>query len=104
MAWKSRVLTATLAAACVAGSALIGAPLAAASGADATIAALQADGYLVQINWVNGASKALPLCTVTNVNNPSSAPPKPGDTVYVDVMCPNHEDDSFDAGVGVGIG
>jgi hypothetical protein len=65
---------------------------------------LQARGYLVQINWINGASKSLPLCTVVGVNNPSSAPPKPGDTVYVDVRCPNHEDDYGDVGIGVGIG
>lgn len=82
--------------------ALIGAPPAAASGADATIADLQAAGYLVNVNYLNGASKALSQCTVTNVNNPSSSP-KPGDTVYVDVRCPNHDDDGgFGFGVGIG--
>jgi hypothetical protein len=87
----------------VAGAALIGAPTAAASGADAIVANLQAEGYLVTVNYVNGASKALSQCTVTDVNNPSSSPPKPGDNVYVDVTCPNHDDDGgFGFGVGIG--
>jgi hypothetical protein len=81
--------------------AILGAPIAAASGADVTIAALQAEGYTVNINYVNGASKGLSECTVTNVNNPSSSP-APGDTVYVDVMCPNHDDGGFGFGVGIG--
>ncbi|MDT5081950.1 MAG: hypothetical protein QOJ80_6587 [Mycobacterium sp.] len=87
-------------------SMLICAPTAAASGADAAIADLEAAGYVVNVNYLNGASKALSQCTVTNVNNPSSSP-KPGDTLYVDVMCPNHDDDddgngSFTFGIGVG--
>jgi hypothetical protein len=104
MAWNPRSATAALLVAGAALTALTGAPMASASGADATIAELQARGYLVQINWINGASKSLPLCTVVGVNNPSSAPPKPGDTVYVDVRCPNHEDDYGDVGIGIGIG
>jgi hypothetical protein len=104
MAWNPRLATATLLMAGAAVMALTGAPAAGASGADATIADLQAQGYLVQINWINGASKALSQCTVTGVNNPSSSPPKPGDTVYVDVRCPNHEDDYGDVGIGIGIG
>ena len=70
------------------------------------IADLQNKGYLVQINWTNGFNtKPLDQCTVTNVNNPSSDPPKPGDTVYVDVRCPNHDyDDGGSFGVGIGIG
>ncbi len=87
-------------------SAIIAAPTASASGADAAIADLQAEGYVVQINWINGFdTKALSLCTVTNVNNPdrSGAPPKPGDTVYVDVRCPNHDyDDGGSFGIGIG--
>jgi hypothetical protein len=35
----------------------------------------------------------LAVCTVTRVNNPSSSPPKTGDTVYVDVECPNHNEE-----------
>jgi hypothetical protein len=103
MGTRSRLAVATLACG-VAGAALVGAPPALASGADAVINDLQSKGYLVQINYVNGASKPLPLCTVTNVNNPSSSPPKPGDTVYVDVTCPNHEDDGGGGGVGFGVG
>src|ERR1700761_8390216 len=80
------------------------APMAAASGADAVISDLQADGYIVNVNYVNGASKALSQCSVTNVNNPSSSP-QPGDTVYDDVVCPNHDDDGGGGfGFGVGIG
>src|SRR6185312_10970574 len=62
MAGRPLVATAALAGAAV--SALTGAPTAAASGADATIAELQSEGYIVQINWLNGASVSLPLCTV----------------------------------------
>ncbi|MCX8559295.1 hypothetical protein OS122_00085 [Mycolicibacterium mucogenicum] len=55
---------------------------------------LQAEGYLVQINWTNGFDvKPLDTCWVTGVNNPGNF--KPGGpvaaTVYVDVQCPNHE-------------
>jgi hypothetical protein len=82
---------------------VIGAPTAAASGAEATIADLQAEGYVVNVNYLNGASKALSQCTVTNVNNPSSSP-KPGDTVYVDVTCPDHDNDGSGSGLGVAIG
>jgi hypothetical protein len=35
------------------------------------------------------------VCTVTNVNHPSDSKPRAGTftTVYVDVSCPNHQDD-----------
>jgi len=103
MGWKPLSATVALAAGAAA-SALAGGPIAHASGADATINALQAEGYIVQINWVNGASKSLPQCTVVNVNNPSSEPPKAGDTVYVDVRCPNHDYDDGEVSIGIGIG
>jgi hypothetical protein len=78
----------------VAGAALAGAaaPLARAHGADAVINDLEAEGYITHINWVNGFStQQLSDCTVVRVNNPSSNPePMPGDTVYVDVTCPNN--------------
>ena len=34
-------------------------------------------------------------CTASNVDNPNDAPPPPGTftTVYVDVSCPNHQDE-----------
>ncbi len=77
-----------------AGAALAGAPapLAHAHGADAVINDLQGEGYVVHINWVSGFStQQLSDCTVVRVNNPSSNPdPMPGDTVYVDVSCPNN--------------
>lgn len=56
---------------------------------------LQAQGYLVNINWTNGFdTKPLELCWVTGINNPGNI--KPGGptaaTVYVNVQCPNHDD------------
>jgi hypothetical protein len=78
----------------VAGATLAGAaaPVASAHGADAVIGDLQAEGYTVNINWINGFNtQQLSDCTVVRVNNPSSNPdPMPGDTVYVDVTCPNN--------------
>ncbi len=78
----------------MAGAVLAGAaaPVASAHGADAVIGDLQAEGYLVNINWVNGfTTQQLSDCTVVRVNSPSSSPdPMPGDTVYVDVTCPNN--------------
>ena len=77
----------------VAGATLSGfaAPLAHANGADAVIRDLQAEGYLVQINWLTGPRpQILPRCTVVRVNNPSSDEPSPGDNIWVDVTCPNN--------------
>lgn len=79
----------------VAGAAVAGAaaPLARASGADEVVADLQSEGYIVNINWLNGFNtQQLSDCTVVGVNNPSSSHtgPVPGDTVYVDVTCPNN--------------
>jgi hypothetical protein len=69
------------------------APIATADGADAAIADLQAQGYTVQINYLNGASEDLPFCTVVNVNDPDSTPHPPASTtLFVDVACPNHHD------------
>jgi hypothetical protein len=85
---KSVAVVLAVAAAVLAGAA---APLAHAHGADAVISDLQAEGYLVNINWVNGFnSQQMSDCTVIRVNNPSSNDPMPGDTVYVDVNCPNN--------------
>jgi hypothetical protein len=90
-------------------SAVMVAPSASADGADAIIADLQDQGYLVQINWTNGYdTKPLSQCTVTGINDPdhSGAPMEVGDNVYVDVRCPNHWDDGagFAGGIGVGQG
>lgn len=72
---------------------LMSAPQAAADGADATISDLQAKGYTVHINWLNGASESLPFCTVQNVSDPDSTPHAPAaTTLYVDVSCPDHQD------------
>jgi hypothetical protein len=64
--------------------------------ADAVIGSLKSQGYNVVINWLNGYD-TVPLwaCTVQNVDNPNDAPPPPGTftTVYVDVSCPNHQDE-----------
>lgn len=69
------------------------APVASADGADATIADLQAQGYTVQINYLNGASEALSYCTVVNVNDPDSTPHTPASTtLFVDVSCSDHHD------------
>jgi hypothetical protein len=85
--------------------AIAAAPPAGASGADAVIANLQSEGYDVQINWVNGFdTQQLSDCTVTGVDNPdhSGAAPKPGDTVYVNVTCPNPDEGGFGFGAGIG--
>jgi len=74
----------------IAGGALAGvvAPLAHANGADGVIRSLEAEGYTVRINWLNGQRPSLlPRCTVVRVNNPSSSEPRPGDVVWVDVSC-----------------
>jgi hypothetical protein len=83
-----------------------GAPAARAAGADAAIADLEAQGYIVHINWLNGYNtKPLAYCTVVEVNNPdrSGDPPATGDDVYVDVRCPNHIDGDADGEFGIGV-
>jgi hypothetical protein len=72
--------------------------------ADATIADLKAQGYNVQINWVQGdISMPLSQCSVSAIHNPdrSPRPQRSFTTVYVDVACP---DDDFGVGVGIGVG
>jgi hypothetical protein len=64
--------------------------------AQSVIDGLKADGYNVVINWLTGYDTVpLSVCTVEDVNNPDDTKPKPGafTTVYVDVTCPNHQDD-----------
>lgn len=73
--------------------------------ASAVIDDLKAQGYNVQINWVNGFdTKPLSECRVTGVNDPGDAPPTYGTftTVYVDVACPNGDDGGFSFGAGIG--
>jgi len=46
--------------------------------------------------WLTGYdTEPLSVCTVSNINNPGDSVPSQGKltTVYVDVSCPNHQDD-----------
>ena len=64
--------------------------------AQSVIDGLKADGYNVVINWLTGYDTVpLSVCTVSNINNPDDSVPPAGTftTVYVDVSCPNHQDD-----------
>lgn len=77
-------------------------PFAGAESAAATIEDLEAQGYNVQINWVNGHStRPLSQCAVPAIHNPnrSGEPPETFTTVYVDVSCPS---DDSDFGFGFG--
>jgi hypothetical protein len=79
-------------------------PSAGDQSADATVDDLKAQGYDVQINWVNGYStRPLWECSVPAIHNPNrtDAPPDTFTTVYVDVSCPDYSDDS-DFGFGFG--
>jgi hypothetical protein len=94
MPLKPRYLCAALTAALAVGP--IGlAPVAGADGADAVVNNLEAKGYTVQINWINGFdTEPLSVCTVTAINDPDSSPqPITSTTLYVDVSCPNHSGD-----------
>jgi hypothetical protein len=57
--------------------------------ASTTINDLQAEGYIVHINWVNGKTQQLDDCWVTSVNIPGDTP-ESRTTAYVDVSCPNN--------------
>jgi hypothetical protein len=79
-------------------------PIAGAEDASATVDDLEAQGYDVQINWVSGLpSVPLYRCKVTAIHNPNHSPPSDGTfaTVYVDVSCPNPDDDWDWGGIGV---
>ena len=82
-------------------------PSAGDQSASATIEDLEAQGYNVQINWVNGGSiQPLSQCFVPAIHNPnrSGEPPATFTTVYVDVSCPDYSDDSgFGFGFGLGL-
>src|SRR5262249_39517115 len=81
-------------------------PVAGAENAKDTIDDLEGQGYDVRINWVSGLpSVSLYRCKVTGINNPNPSPPT-GDTletVYVDVSCPNPDNDYW-GGIGIGFG
>jgi hypothetical protein len=79
-------------------------PVAGAESASATIDDLHAQGYDVQINWVSGVSSVpLSRCKVTGIHDPDNSPGSENTftTVYVDVSCPNRDDDWGGIGVGV---
>jgi hypothetical protein len=71
-------------------------PVAGAESASDTIEDLQAEGFSVSINWLNG-SPSVPLseCWVTGIHNTDGATAKPHalSIVYVDIECPNNEND-----------
>lgn len=96
MAPASRCLAALL---LVVGAVSLAAPATAdpsGQSAQSVIDDLKAEGYNVEINWLTGYDTVpLSVCTVTNVNNPGDSKPRAGTftTVYVDVSCPNHQDD-----------
>ncbi len=71
-------------------------PVDSGQSAQSVIDGLKAQGYNVVINWLTGYDTVpLAVCTVEGINNPDDAAAKPGafTTVYVDVSCPNHQDD-----------
>jgi len=80
------------------------APNAAADSAQATIDALQNQGYIVAINWVDGNTGApVSTCRVVAVHNPDSSGGNPptATTVYVDLSCPRGQ---APVGIEAGIG
>jgi hypothetical protein len=80
------------------------APVAAADTAQSTIDQLQAQGYVVAINWVDGDTGApLSSCRVLAVHNPDSSPSESSSatTVYVDLSCRRSQ---APVGIGGGIG
>ena len=80
-------------------------PVAGEQSASSAIDELQAEGYDVQINWMNGSrSDSLSECSVTAVHNPnrSGEPPTTFTTVWIDVLCPEHHND--DSGFLGGLG
>ena len=71
-------------------------PVYANGSAESVVDELQARGFNVVINWLTGYdTKSLSVCWVSQINNPGTWNPPPGtfNTVYVDVMCPNHDYD-----------
>ena len=67
-------------------------PTAGAESASATVMDLEAQGFDVVINWLQGHPNVpLSECRVNGINNPSHMAPDPAtlSNVYVDVVCPN---------------
>ena len=66
-------------------------PMADAESASATVNDLQAQGFGVSVNYLQGRPNVpLSECRVNGINNPSAPDALPSTvTVYVDVVCPN---------------
>jgi hypothetical protein len=66
-------------------------PTAGAESATATISDLQAQGFTVMVNYIQGYPNVpLSECRVNAINDPSAPTASPSTvTVYVDVLCPN---------------
>jgi hypothetical protein len=98
-------ITAVAASMCGAPSAAATPPVSGRSAHD-VIRDLEAQGYNVGINWINGNTNApLSECAVSAIHNPDSSPGPPATftTVYIDVVCPNN-DDAGGISVGAQIG
>jgi len=65
-------------------------PTAGSESASATVMDLEAQGYDVVINLLQGHPNVpLSECRVNGINNPSHMATASESTVYVDVLCPN---------------
>jgi hypothetical protein len=66
-------------------------PTAGSESASATINDLQAQGFTVTVNYLQGHPNVpLSECRVNAINNPSAPTDSPSTvTVYIDVLCPN---------------
>jgi hypothetical protein len=67
-------------------------PRAGTESASATVMDLEAQGFDVVINWLQGHPNVpLSECRVNTINNPNREAPDPATLaiVYVDVVCPN---------------
>jgi hypothetical protein len=98
MAFASRCLVSLMVA--VSGAVTLAVPATAVpaggESAESVIDGLKAGGYNVVINWLTGYdTESLSVCTVSDINKPDDSAPSRGTlvTVYVDVSCPNHQDD-----------
>jgi hypothetical protein len=66
-------------------------PMAGGESATATVGDLQAQGFNVDVNYLEGRPNVpLSECRVNGINDPSQPTAVPSTvTVYVDVLCPN---------------
>jgi hypothetical protein len=65
-------------------------PTAGSESASATIMDIEAQGFDVVVNFLQGHPNVpLSECRVNGINNPNHMVPAEQSTVYVDVLCPN---------------